>query len=255
MCVCVHSFICLFVYAYNQEFVCFSLADDLAKKFSWLGFRVLMFKDLTVNEMQQTLECFSSLKDPSEKTLTELQESNVKEWSRDEEEFTDLRVENPLRHSDAFVCCVMSHGQKGSVFGSDGNALLVDDITSTFNGKRCPVLLNKPKVFIIQACQGQNIQEGIAADSSTPVDADFLVFMATTENNKAWRNPKHGSWFIQSLCKQLEEASKWYSQKHILKISKSMNIMIHLEYLLIKIIQHLVQNQTFDPKYVLELTT
>ena len=59
------------------------------------------------------------------------------------------------KEAEAFVLCVMSHGARGVVYGVDGEQLEIDKhIIQMFKGSLCPNLLNKPKVIIIQACQG-----------------------------------------------------------------------------------------------------
>jgi len=62
-----------------------------------------------------------------------------------------------LKKVDCFVCCVMSHGEEGHVFGSDGLPVLIKDMMSPF--KPCPQLTGKPKIFLIQACQGKTTQQ------------------------------------------------------------------------------------------------
>ncbi|XP_070545591.1 caspase-8-like [Ptychodera flava] len=51
---------------------------------------------------------------------------------------------------DAFVCCILTHGSLGAVYGSDGIAVRISDVTSTFTPSRCPTLRGKPKMFFIQ---------------------------------------------------------------------------------------------------------
>ncbi|KAK0134538.1 Ciliogenesis-associated TTC17-interacting protein [Merluccius polli] len=184
-------------------------SEYLAAVFSWLGFHVLMCKDQTKSGMAQVMKHLAALKD-----LTTLQQYKLEEWS--DGKFTPLSA--LPRHGDAFVCCVLSHGDRGVVTGVDGEQLPIKDITSPFDGQHCPGLLEKPKVFFIQACQGNSLQLGVAVDDLAPdeeedgpqvvlipVDADFLVAMATVEKYQAVRDTKNGSWFIQSLCKQLKE--------------------------------------------------
>uniref|UniRef100_A0A667YM83 Caspase 20, apoptosis-related cysteine peptidase n=1 Tax=Myripristis murdjan TaxID=586833 RepID=A0A667YM83_9TELE len=145
-------------------------AESLAEVFSWLGFRVLMCKDQTKDQMDQLPQ-----------------------------------------HGDAFVCCILSHGDTGTVTGTDGIPLPITDITSTFNGNNCALLVDKPKVFFIQACQGRQKHQGVLvtdlADDlvSIPLEADFLVAIATVEKYPAMRHVVDGSWFIQALCRQLKE--------------------------------------------------
>ncbi|ELT98035.1 hypothetical protein CAPTEDRAFT_89522 [Capitella teleta] len=58
-------------------------------------------------------------------------------------------------NSEAFVLFIMSHGAQGRVYGNDGKYLdIEEDIVPVFDGKNCPELINKPKIFFIQACQG-----------------------------------------------------------------------------------------------------
>ncbi|XP_075954101.1 caspase-3-like isoform X2 [Anarhichas minor] len=178
---------------------------DLAKVFSWLGFRALMCKDQTKDQMERALKCFASQSD-----LAQLREFNVEEWSGSG--FTPLQ-EAP-RHGDAFVCCILSHGGKGVVFGVDDQPLSIKTITGTFKPTAQPTLTGKPKVFLIQACQGGQTQRRVlleADDSpspSIPEDADVLVAVASVEDYGAYRHVINGSWFIQSLCQQLKEGCK-----------------------------------------------
>uniref|UniRef100_A0A3Q3EFR4 Caspase-8-like n=1 Tax=Labrus bergylta TaxID=56723 RepID=A0A3Q3EFR4_9LABR len=119
-----------------------------------------------------------------------------------------------LDHGDAFICCVLSHGTKGVVSGIDSKSLSIQETITTFKATGKSPLTGKPKVFLIQACQGRQMQRGVlsedlqADDSQSPFipeDADFLVALATVEDYKAMRHPIDGSWFIQSLCEQLKE--------------------------------------------------
>ncbi|XP_034744705.1 caspase-8-like [Etheostoma cragini] len=181
-------------------------AQSLAEVFSWLGFRVLMCKDQTKNQMDRALKCFAS-----QSNLAELQGFNVTEWSGSS--FTDLQ-EDP-KHGDAFICCILSHGMNGEVLGIDEQPLSIKQITRTFKASDQSTLTGKPKVFLIQACQGLQIQHGVLEkdlltddDSHSPFipeEADVLVAIATVEDHKAFRHKINGSWFIQSVCQQLKE--------------------------------------------------
>ena len=54
----------------------------------------------------------------------------------------------------------MSHGEQGAVCGTDGHTLGVNEIQSYFYASKCPSLAGKPKMFIIQACQGNTPLKG-----------------------------------------------------------------------------------------------
>ncbi|XP_075954701.1 caspase-7-like isoform X2 [Anarhichas minor] len=178
---------------------------DLAEVFSWLGFRALMCKDQTKDQMERALKCFASHSD-----LAQLREFNVEEWSGSG--FTPLQ-EAP-RHGDAFVCCILSHGGKGVVFGVDDQPLSIKTITGTFKPTAQPTLTGKPKVFLIQACQGGQTQRRVSLEAddspspSIPEDADVLVAVASVEDFQSYRHVINGSWFVQSLCQQLKEGCK-----------------------------------------------
>ncbi len=167
-----------------------------------------MCKDQTADQMDRALKCFASLSDPSQ-----LQEFSVKEWSGNK--FTDLQ-EAP-KHGDAFICCVLSHGEKGVVLGIDSKPLCIKQIIRTFKATDQSELTGKPKVFLIQSCQGGRIQPGVllkdlqSDDSHSPYipeEADFLVAIATVEDYVSIRHKIDGSWFVQSLCQQLEEGCR-----------------------------------------------
>uniref|UniRef100_A0A3B4TLE9 Caspase-8 n=1 Tax=Seriola dumerili TaxID=41447 RepID=A0A3B4TLE9_SERDU len=154
-------------------------AESLAEVFSWLGFRVLMCTDQTQDQMDQVLKY--------------------------------LRA--PI-HGDAFVCCILSHGKQGVVLGIDRKPLSIKQITRTFKATDKSALTGKPKLFLIQACQGKQIQHGVLLkdleddDSPSPFipeEADVLVAIATVEDYAAIRHKIDGSWFIQSVCQQLKE--------------------------------------------------
>ncbi|XP_060934064.1 caspase-8-like [Limanda limanda] len=180
-------------------------AECLAEVFTWLRFRVLMCKDQTKDQMERALRHFASLSDPSR-----LQDFNVTEWICSG--FTELKT--PLKHGDAFICCILSHGLKGEVFGTDWKSLTIKQITKTFKSSDQSALTGKPKVFLIQACQGPHRHRGVlladleADDSSLqciPEEADVLVAFATVEDHVSYRSTTEGIWFIQSVCQKLKE--------------------------------------------------
>jgi len=122
-------------------------------------------------------------------------------------------------HSDAdcLVVIIMTHGENGLLAPRDSHILYnVDLLWTPFTADNCPTLAGKPKLFFIQACRGKKIDNGIKAykgersqfDSSPssfkiPTHADFLIAYSSMEGFYSFRNKDTGSWFIQSLCKEL----------------------------------------------------
>ncbi|XP_061227791.1 caspase-3 isoform X2 [Neopsephotus bourkii] len=115
----------------------------------------------------------------------------------------------------SFVCVLLSHGDEGVIYGTDG-PLELKVLTSLFRGDKCRSLAGKPKLFFIQACRGTELDSGIETDSGSeetmcqkiPVEADFLYAYSTAPGYYSWRNAAEGSWFIQSLCKILREHAR-----------------------------------------------
>lgn len=172
---------------YVHLHVCVCLPDSLTRVFDWLGFEVETQRDCS-----------------SEKMLSLLQQLG----SRDHKEY------------DCLVCCVLSHGLEGCVYGVDGRQVNIRDLMEPVSGIECSSLTEKPKLFFIQACQGLKEQEAVYIDAdgparsrvlsdavevkdSIPSDADFLLGMATVPYFVSFRERKNGTWYIQSLCQNI----------------------------------------------------
>lgn len=63
---------------------------------------------------------------------------------------------------DAFVTVIMTHGGLGELYGVNGDAFPVHQLTLDFTAEKCPSLAGKPKLFFIQACRGDEYQLGYA---------------------------------------------------------------------------------------------
>uniref|UniRef100_A0A8D2AT08 Caspase-8 n=1 Tax=Sciurus vulgaris TaxID=55149 RepID=A0A8D2AT08_SCIVU len=164
--------------------------EALSKTFTKLHFEVVPHKDSTAKEICEVLKSYQSM---------------------------------DHNNKDCFICCILSHGDEGIVYGTDGQKVSIYDLTSYFTGSKCPSLAGKPKVFFIQACQGDNYQKGVPVETDSeqkeaylemdlsfqksyiPDEADFLLGMATVNNCVSYRNPQEGTWYIQSLCRRLRE--------------------------------------------------
>lgn len=124
-------------------------------------------------------------------------------------------------HSDAdcFVGVILSHGELGYVFGSDGQ-VEIEDILQHFKGSNCPSLAGKPKLFFIQACRGRQLDSGVGMnvidaqrdynplegeEIRIPNEADILVSYSTVPGYYSWRNNVNGSWYIEVLVEVLDQ--------------------------------------------------
>lgn len=124
------------------------------------------------------------------------------------------QVANRPEHSnaDSFVCCILSHGDKDNIIGSDSQLVDIDDLVTPFKGNRCRQLAGKPKLFFIQSCRGDRDDDMVEVFESDgpqkhslqqkhtlPSEADFFFGFATTRGCSSYRSPKDGSWYIENL--------------------------------------------------------
>lgn len=69
----------------------------------------------------------------------------------------DIRdVANESVQYDSLVVCILSHGCKGIVYGANSVPVKIEDIEKLMITDR---LIGKPKVLIVQACQGDETQK------------------------------------------------------------------------------------------------
>lgn len=126
---------------------------------------------------------------------------------------------------------ILSHGEHGIIYAKDTEYKL-DVISNKFLASNCPTLAGKPKLFFIQACQGDQLDNGVKMiykkhmvaeevdghdDKSftLPNHADFLIAYSTIPGFYSWRNTTNGSWFIQTLCAELLKSG---DKEHLLTI-------------------------------------
>ncbi|XP_016431835.1 caspase-7-like [Sinocyclocheilus rhinocerous] len=129
-----------------------------------------------------------------------------------DEIYKAFKAESQKTVKDCFVGVISSHGEEGVVFGADGRAVKLAEIYSYFGG---PSMADKSKLFLIQACRGHGLDEGVEADSSFSEEEDGMselfsipidtaVMYATSPGYGAFMHPL-GSALIQTFCKLLEE--------------------------------------------------
>lgn len=112
------------------------------------------------------------------------------------------------RQGDSSFVCLLSHGEEGFIFGTDGRKLQLDSVFKLFDNSNCPTLVGKPKIFVIQACRGGALDSGVPFldehDGSTgskqlPTQSDMIICFPTQAGYYAWRNRERGSWYIEAL--------------------------------------------------------
>lgn len=163
--------------------------DNLCKALAQMHFDVKLYKDLRLRDMMQRIE-------------------EVSKWDHTDE--------------DCILIAILSHGEMGYIYARDCQYKL-DNIWGYFTATQCPTLAGKPKLFFIQACQGDQLDAGVTLINRTetdsgdysmsykiPIHADFLIAYSTIPGFYSWRNTTKGSWFMQSLCHELMKNGKKY---------------------------------------------
>ncbi|XP_026215414.1 caspase-6-like [Anabas testudineus] len=141
-------------------------------------------------------------------------------------------------HSDAdcFLLVFLSHGEDEHVYTRDGK-ISIKDIVSQFKGTECRSLVGKPKIFIWQACRGDQHDDPVTAcdavDSrpmtnevvvdatavhTLPAGADFIMCYSVAEGYYSYRETNNGSWYIQDLCELLGEYGDSLEFTHLLTL-------------------------------------
>ena len=84
-------------------------------------------------------------------------------------------AEKDFSRYDCFVCVILSHGSKDGIYETDEEVINIEAITPLFRRDECPSLEGKPKIFLIQACRG-NQRDRVPVES----DSDPMVFSKST---------------------------------------------------------------------------
>ncbi|NWR72377.1 CASPA protein, partial [Centropus unirufus] len=165
-------------------------AEELQRVFTWLGLEVVIRTNQTSEDIEKLMLQWQSLPDHKDR--------------------------------DCFICCILSHGESGAIYGEDEELVSIRKIMSYFTATNCPLLAEKPKLFFIQACQGGAIQRPVylKAEARTPAlssmkpslslsegileEPDFLLGMATIDGFASFRHATQGTWYIQALCSKLQ---------------------------------------------------
>ncbi|CAL8332870.1 unnamed protein product [Boreogadus saida] len=108
---------------------------SLRRVFTWLGFQVEVVQDATRDQMLSSMRELAS-RDHS--------------WM------------------NCVACVVLSHGLEGGVYGVDGEVVWLKELTDFLNGVRCASLRGKPKLFFIQACQGNKEEQAVPVLANRP---------------------------------------------------------------------------------------
>ncbi|XP_071322245.1 caspase-7-like isoform X2 [Trachinotus anak] len=129
------------------------------------------------------------------------------------DEIYELFLEESRRPvKDCFLAVLSSHGEEGCVFGADGKPVRLSHLFSFFDNE---CMEKKAKLFLVQACRGGGLDDGVEVDSADDtsecsfsqhpsVPVDTAVMYATAPGYGAFMHPL-GSVFLQTFCTLLEK--------------------------------------------------
>ena len=174
--------------------------NNLQQLFHELGFNVDLQRNLTRNQMENSINNFAN------------SENHIK--------------------SNMAILAILSHGSDGILYGVDNGPLYIEDITEQLNNENCIHLRGKPKFFIFQGCRGlrrdygtptqefipsldndpylinkrtENDAKGFnmprRAELRSPTVEDMLIAWSTIPGYVANRNTIKGSWFVECICR------------------------------------------------------
>ncbi|XP_035535333.1 caspase-1-like [Morone saxatilis] len=172
--------------------------ENMEKLLKALGYDVLKRTNLTAKEIDTTMIEFS--KNPK------------------------------LRDTDSVVVVIMSHGKLGTILGKDWkddnpDEFSINNIYEHLGSEKCPALLNKPKIIIIQACRGEaggavlvSVKQAVLCDDVNQLELsageenieddtlhcvhrekDFISLLSSTPDTVSYRHPDRGCFLIQYI--------------------------------------------------------
>ena len=136
----------------------------------------------------------------------------------------------------ALFVIILTHGSEAGIIGVDSNkGIKINDLLKYFKAEKAPAFVRKPKIFIVQACRGEedDIRKDAVKDSKKihskpykldiPLLSDFLIAYPCAAGYTALRSPDSGSWFIQELVKAM---LSYYDKEDFLSILNRVNFKV-----------------------------
>ncbi|XP_067450974.1 caspase a-like [Thunnus thynnus] len=146
-----------------------------------------------------------------------------------------------LKETDSVFVIIMSHGKPGAVLGvnhkkGQPDKFPIDNIYKHLDTQKCPALLNKPKIIIIQACRGGKKGSVLVSDSAQAAvvcddvqqpdlslsagvedieedfvrhahkEKDFIALLSSTPDTVSHRDENKGSFLIQYIVEVFNDS-------------------------------------------------
>ncbi|XP_077286324.1 caspase-1-like [Arctopsyche grandis] len=161
-------------------------------------------------DAERLQRCFTKL-NLDTKLYVDLSAYNIKNVMQKVAELSPNKI-------SCLVIVVMTHGKIGHLAAHDKMyhpSVLWEGLAEK--------LIGIPKLYFIQACRGSAYDVGMEVTDSLkdeellklPNMMDTLIMYSTIAGYVSFRDPD-GSWFIKTLCKELDEKSECYDLSQIL---------------------------------------
>ncbi|XP_028179214.1 caspase-like, partial [Ostrinia furnacalis] len=126
---------------------------------------------------------------------------------------------------------VLTHGSRNGLLRAKDTDYSELTIINQLQVHDKPTLVTKPKLVIIQACRGYGSMQGTTVRRAQgqimkdldeeepytlPVESDMLVLHSSYIGKPSVRDELEGSWFIQSLCKKINELASTHDLESIM---------------------------------------
>ncbi|XP_028408733.1 uncharacterized protein LOC114531300 [Dendronephthya gigantea] len=124
-----------------------------------------------------------------------------------------------FQNYDGFVCFILSHGRSGGIYGVCGETISVEEIVFYF--KENSDLLEKPKLFFIQACRTGDMEEDDGTEDSDvkkrlcPPGAGLNDDIAGTEFGDKRMMPIQVSTLTKFVFFKMATSAEMINAKHI----------------------------------------
>ncbi|XP_025163216.1 caspase-1 isoform X2 [Harpegnathos saltator] len=143
-------------------------AMKLQKSFGNLGFDVKVYDNLTYKEVFDVLEELGSKTDHTD--------------------------------NDCICIIVLTHGLQNDLISAKDAAYKTDKLWKPFTADNCPTLAGKPKLFFIQACRGEEIDNGVVLSPRSSV--------SSTDSVSSYKIPTHADILIAHSSAQGKNAAQ-----------------------------------------------
>ena len=172
--------------------------ERVKEMFKALKYEVVLLQNLTAAQMIEAFQLVAG-----SMMFSSLPQETQEFWRNQGYSGTSITKKN-----DSFICCLMSHGERGEIYGIDGSCFGIElDCFSKL--LVCPHLTGKPKMAFIQCCQRGNTAVPILVHSDHPSEEyDFCLSYASIPGSLSYKsvfpntiehNKYGGAWYIHAL--------------------------------------------------------